>query len=56
MCIYRKTSHIKKQGVLQPLPIPIQKWRDISINFVVDLPSSNGFTNIIVVVDCLIKI
>ena len=34
----------------------MQRWRDISINFIVDLPSSNRFTNIIVVVDCLIKI
>ena len=25
------------------------------INFIVDLPSSNGFINIIVVVNCLIK-
>jgi hypothetical protein len=33
----------------------MQKWRDISINFIVDLPSSNGFTNIIVVVNRLIK-
>jgi hypothetical protein len=37
------------------LPIPIQKWRDISINFIVDLPSSNGFINIIVVVNRFIK-
>jgi hypothetical protein len=37
------------------LPIPIQKWRDILINFIVDLPSSNGFTNIMVVVDHLTK-
>jgi hypothetical protein len=37
------------------LPILIQKWRDILINFIVDLLSSNGFTNIIVVVDHLIK-
>jgi hypothetical protein len=34
----------------------MQKWRDILINFIVDLPSSNGFTNIIVVVNRLIKI
>jgi phage gp36-like protein len=34
----------------------MQKWRNISIDFVVDLPNSNGFTNIIVVVDRLIKI
>jgi hypothetical protein len=37
------------------LLIPIQKWRDILINFIVDLPSSNGFINIIVVVDRLMK-
>jgi len=33
----------------------MQRWRDILIDFIVDLPSSNGFTNIIVVVDRLIK-
>jgi hypothetical protein len=33
----------------------MQKWRDISIDFIVDLPSSNGFTNIIVVVNRLTK-
>jgi hypothetical protein len=37
------------------LPIPIQKWRNILINFVVDLSSSNKFINIIVVVNCFIK-
>jgi hypothetical protein len=37
------------------LPILIQKWRNILINFIVDLFSSNGFTNIIVVVNCLTK-
>jgi hypothetical protein len=37
------------------LPIPIQKWRNISINFIVDLPSSNGFINIMVVVNRLTK-
>jgi phage gp36-like protein len=33
----------------------MQKWRDILIDFIVDLPSSNGFINIIVVVDRLMK-
>jgi hypothetical protein len=33
----------------------MQKWRDILIDFVVDLPNSNGFMNIIVVVDRLMK-
>jgi len=33
----------------------MQRWRNILINFIVDLPSSNRFTNIIVVVNRLIK-
>jgi hypothetical protein len=33
----------------------MQRWRDISIDFIVDLLSSNGFINIMVVVDRLIK-
>ena len=33
----------------------MQKWRDILINFIVDLLSSNGFINIMLVVNCLIK-
>jgi hypothetical protein len=55
MCVYKKISHVKKQGVLQLLPIPMQRWRDILIDFMVNLLSSNGFTNIIVVVDRLMK-
>jgi hypothetical protein len=33
----------------------MQKWRDILIDFIVDLLNSNRFTNIIVVVDRLMK-
>jgi len=33
----------------------MQKWRDILIHFVVNLPSSNRFINIIVVINRLIK-
>ena len=33
----------------------MQRWRNISINFIVDLPSSNGFINIVVVINRLIK-
>ena len=33
----------------------MQKWRDILIDFIVDLPSSNRFINIIIVVNRLIK-
>ena len=34
----------------------MQKWRNILINFIVDLPNSNRFINIIVVINRLIKI
>jgi len=37
------------------LLILMQRWRDILINFVVNLPNSNRFTNVIVVINCLIK-
>jgi hypothetical protein len=33
----------------------MQRWRDILINFIVNLPSSNRFINIIVVINRLIK-
>jgi len=33
----------------------MQKWHNILINFIVDLPNSNRFINVIVVVNRLIK-
>jgi transposase InsO family protein len=33
-----KASHLKSAGVLQPLSIPMWKWDDISIDFIVGLP------------------
>jgi len=33
----------------------MQRWRNILINFIVDLPNSNGFMNIIIVINRLIK-
>jgi len=33
----------------------MQRWRDILINFVVNLPNSNRFINIIVVINYFIK-
>ena len=41
---------------LQPLPIPIWKWEDISIDFVVGLPhTTKRYDSICVIVDHLTK-
>jgi hypothetical protein len=37
-CHRVKASHLKSAGVLQPLAIPLWKWDDISMDFIVGLP------------------
>lgn len=43
-------------GLLQPLPIPEGVWEDVSLDFIVGLPSFQGYTIIFVVVDYLSKV
>jgi transposase InsO family protein len=44
-----------KRGLLRPLPLPDRIWKEISMDFVTDLPLSNGYRNLMVVTDCLSK-
>ena len=37
-CRANQVSRQRKQGLLKPLPIPDRVWRDISVDFITDLP------------------
>jgi hypothetical protein len=51
-----KASHLKSAGVLQPLSIPMWKWNDISMDFIVGLPlTARKKDSIWVIVDRLTK-
>ncbi|CAO3619736.1 unnamed protein product [Cunninghamella blakesleeana] len=54
-CSRSKASRTSKTGELQPLSIPSKPWESISMDFVTDLPVSNGFDSILVIVDRLTK-
>jgi hypothetical protein len=55
-CHRMKASHLKSAGVLQPLSIPMLKWNDISMDFIVGLPLTARKKNFIwVIVDRLTK-
>jgi hypothetical protein len=52
-----KAVHMKTAGPLQSLPVPTWKWKDISMDFIVGLPTTTkGFDSICVIVDRLTKI
>jgi hypothetical protein len=40
-CQRVKASHLKVSGTLQPLPIPLWKWEDINMDFIVSLPNTS---------------
>src|SRR6266478_8104113 len=54
-CACTKTWCHKLYGKLKQLPIPVKPWNSISMDFIEHLPSSDRFTAILVVVDCLTK-
>lgn len=55
ICRRTKSFRVGHQGHLQPLPVPQRAWLDVSMDFVVGLPESEGFDAIWVVVDRLTK-
>ncbi len=51
VCQTQKPSRQLPAGLLQPLPIPHRPWSHIAIDFITDLPNSNGYTTILTVID-----
>src|SRR5258708_14891183 len=54
-CVCTKATCHKPYGLLKQLPIPGQPWESISMDFIEQLPASEGFTVILVIVDRLTK-
>ncbi|MBW0481787.1 hypothetical protein O181_021502 [Austropuccinia psidii MF-1] len=54
-CSTNKKIHHKKFGLLLPLQIPAGPWNSLSMDFITQLPLSNNFDSILVVVDRISK-
>lgn len=55
LCNSNKAWRDRKQGFLKPLPVPERIWSEISMDFITELPESNGCTNLLVITDRLGK-
>ncbi|XP_062418964.1 uncharacterized protein LOC134131237 [Pungitius pungitius] len=51
VCAQTKTPRQLPAGELVPLPTPQRPWSHVAVDFLTDLPASEGFTTILVLVD-----
>ena len=51
----QQPSRYRPYGSLQPLPVLGRPWYSISVDFVEHVPTSNGFTAILMVIDRVAK-
>ena len=50
-CQHFKVGNIAPANKLQSLEVPHMPWVDITANFTINLPLSNGFNSILIIVD-----
>ena len=55
VCSRSNIPRHRPYGLLQALHVPHRPWSSVSIDFITDLPLSNAYNNIFVVVDRLTK-
>uniref|UniRef100_A0A8C7TQH1 Gypsy retrotransposon integrase-like protein 1 n=1 Tax=Oncorhynchus mykiss TaxID=8022 RepID=A0A8C7TQH1_ONCMY len=51
VCAQSKAPRHLPRGKLQPLPVPQRPWSHLSVDFLTDLPLSQGNTTVLVIVD-----
>ncbi len=55
VCSRNKAPRHHPYGLLKPLPVLKRPWDSISMDFIEQLPDSNRFTAILVVINCASK-
>jgi hypothetical protein len=55
LCLRTKVQQHRPLGELHPLPIPEERWKVVSVDFVVELPESNGYDAVMCVVESTTK-
>lgn len=50
-CQRNKSSRHRRYGLLQPLELAVAPWTSLSMDFITELPESNGYSEIWVIID-----
>ena len=55
ICQRNKGLNTTLAGILQPIPLPLQVWEEVTMDFIEGLPKAEGYSSFLVVVDRLSK-